>query len=56
MGRNGTGLGLTIVWNTVQDHCGGGTLESNHSGTATKDELPASPGCIKIEDLRDNGE
>ncbi|MEZ4551143.1 MAG: ATP-binding protein [Desulfobacterales bacterium] len=22
MGRSGTGLGLTVVWNTVQDHNG----------------------------------
>lgn len=29
MGRSGTGLGMTIVWNTVQDHKGHIVLDSN---------------------------
>ncbi|MEZ4525630.1 MAG: ATP-binding protein [Desulfobacterales bacterium] len=33
MGRNGTGLGLTIVWNTVQEHKGYIDVESGAGGT-----------------------
>jgi len=33
MGRSGTGLGLAIVWNTMHDHGGAVTLESNERGT-----------------------
>lgn len=33
MGRSGTGLGLTVVWNTVQDHGGTITVNSNDRGT-----------------------
>lgn len=34
MGRSGTGLGLAVVWNTVQDHDGFITVKSSASGTA----------------------
>jgi len=33
MARSGTGLGLTVVWNTVQDHNGKIFVESNDNGT-----------------------
>ena len=33
MGRSGTGLGLTVVWNTVRDHGGYLDVESGESGT-----------------------
>ncbi len=33
MGRSGTGLGLTVVWNTVEDHGGTVDVESNDKGT-----------------------
>jgi PAS domain S-box-containing protein len=33
MGRSGTGLGLPIVWNTVQDHGGYVEISSDASGT-----------------------
>lgn len=33
MGRSGTGLGLTVVWNTMKDHNGMVTVESEHNGT-----------------------
>jgi two-component system, cell cycle sensor histidine kinase and response regulator CckA len=33
MGRSGTGLGLTIVWNTMQEHDGTVQVESNPNGT-----------------------
>ncbi len=33
MGRSGTGLGLTVVWNTVQEHDGNISVESTGAGT-----------------------
>lgn len=33
MGRSGTGLGLAVVWNSVQDHEGKIQVESNEKGT-----------------------
>ena len=33
MGRSGTGLGLTIVWNTMQEHEGTVQVKSNTQGT-----------------------
>ncbi len=33
MGRSGTGLGLTVVWNTMEDHRGKVLVESNEQGT-----------------------
>ncbi len=33
MGRSGTGLGLSVVWNTVQDHKGQIFVESSDKGT-----------------------
>lgn len=34
MGKSGTGLGLSVVWNTVKDHQGIVTVDSDNSGTA----------------------
>lgn len=36
MGRSGTGLGLTVVWNTMQDHHGKVTISSSDKGTSFK--------------------
>ncbi len=33
MGRSGTGLGLTVVWNTMEDHGGRVVVESSNKGT-----------------------
>ena len=33
MGRSGTGLGLTVVWNTAKDHNGYINVRSNNKGT-----------------------
>jgi PAS domain S-box-containing protein len=47
MGRSGSGLGLTVVWNTMQDHDGTVTVTSSGMGTTfelyfpvSKEELP----------------
>ncbi len=40
MGRSGTGLGLTVVWNVVQDHQGNISVTSSPSGTVFIISLP----------------
>lgn len=42
MGQSGTGLGLTIVKNTVQDHDGDIVLQSDNRGTSFSLYLPAT--------------
>ena len=44
MGRSGTGLGLTVVWNTVQDHGGRIQVESSGGGTVFQLYLPVVAG------------
>lgn len=40
MGRSGTGLGLAVVWNTMQDHGGVVTAHSSEKGTCLKLYFP----------------
>ncbi len=42
MGKSGTGLGLTVVWNTVQDHDGGIRVDSDGNGTTFSLYFPLS--------------
>ncbi len=42
MGRSGTGLGLTVVWNTMEDHHGKVLVESNEQGTCFQLYFPIS--------------
>lgn len=42
MGRSGTGLGLAVVWNVVQEHGGSVEVASNSSGTTFEIQFPAS--------------
>jgi two-component system cell cycle sensor histidine kinase/response regulator CckA len=63
MGRSGTGLGLTVVWNVVQDHQGYIDVKSDESGTTFKLYFPIAREKIKdealsiaIKDYRGNGE
>ncbi len=63
MGRSGTGLGLTVVWNTMNDHAGQVKVSSNEEGTSfelffplCKDEKPDHERRVSEEYLQGNGE
>jgi PAS domain S-box-containing protein len=63
VGRSGTGLGLAVAWNTVQDHRGGITVESGSGGTtfelyfpATRENLSIVPESVDIALYKGNGE
>jgi len=47
MGRSGTGLGLTVVWNTVEDHSGQIRVESSDSGTRFSLYFPVSKESVR---------
>ena len=51
MGRSGTGLGLTVVWNIVKDHKGYIDVLSNKEGSTFRLYFPASEGDIKPRGL-----
>ena len=42
MGKSGSGLGLTVVWNTIQEHGGRVTVQSDHEGSTSELYLPAT--------------
>jgi len=42
MGRSGTGLGLTVVWNTVRDHAGGVVVASGSGGSSFRLFFPVA--------------
>jgi CheY-like chemotaxis protein len=63
MGRSGTGLGLAVVWNTLQDHKGYIDVTSDENGTTfelyfpiTKDEISDKDLSIPVKDYKGNGE
>ena len=63
MGRSGTGLGLTVVWNTMQDHEGKIFVDSGDKGTCfqlyfpvSEEERVAQLTDDKTENLRGNNE
>jgi len=63
MGRSGTGLGLAVVWNVVQDHNGYIDLKSDENGTTfqlyfpiTRGEISGKDVSIPIKDLKGDGE
>lgn len=63
LGRSGTGLGLTVAWNSVREHGGAIIVKSNSSGTQFTVLLPAlseAPVSQKQPEeaahLRGNGE
>ena len=49
MGRSGTGLGLAVVWNTVQDHKGYINVKSSEKGTAFELYLPVNREEVAVE-------
>jgi len=62
-GRSGTGLGLAVAWNVVQDHKGYIDVTSDENGTTfelyfpiTRDEIPDKDLSIPITDYKGNGE
>ncbi len=48
MDRSGTGLGLTVVWNTVQDHQGKIFVESSSNGTCFQLYFPLSNEKVEV--------
>lgn len=63
MGRSGTGLGLAVVWNIVQDHKGYIDVVSSQNGTtfelffpATREEVIDKDGSINVEEFKGEGE
>ncbi|MHB8791706.1 MAG: response regulator [Desulfobulbaceae bacterium] len=62
MGFSGTGLGLTVVWNTIKDHEGAITINSSNTGTTftlyfpeTEAQLTKKPALTNIADLAGSG-
>jgi len=55
---SGTGLGLTVVWNTIQEHDGQVSVESDENGTRFDVFLPASdsPESIGEKDVTKQNE
>jgi two-component system cell cycle sensor histidine kinase/response regulator CckA len=63
MGKSGTGLGLSVVWNVVQDHEGYVDVKSNENETIfdlyfplTRDEISEKELPLSLEDLKGEGE
>ena len=63
MGRSGTGLGLTLVWNVVQDHEGYIDVISEGKGTRfelyfpiSREAIPGKKSLVSIEELYGRGE
>lgn len=63
MGRSGTGLGLAVVWNVLQDHDGYIDVKSDGNGTVfelyfpiTRDEVSDKPIPLSLNDCKGNGE
>jgi len=63
MGRSGTGLGLSVVWNVIQDHNGYIDVISGKGGTTfglyfpiTREESSDKALAINVKDLKGDGE
>jgi len=63
MGKSGTGLGLTVVWNTMEDHGGEVLAESSSEGTTftlvfplSRLSVKSSPQSFDIQKLMGNGQ
>jgi two-component system, cell cycle sensor histidine kinase and response regulator CckA len=51
MGRSGTGLGLSVVWNVVEDHHGYIDVKSSEKGTTFKVYLPITRDLLPDKKL-----
>jgi len=49
MGRSGTGLGLTVVYNTVRDHDGTTRVSSSAQGTTFELLFPGTSNAVPLE-------
>jgi CheY-like chemotaxis protein len=63
MNRSGTGLGLAVVWNTVQDHRGYINVTTSNRGTSfelyfpvTREELADRDAAVAMDDYVGQGE
>ncbi|SHI95347.1 His Kinase A (phospho-acceptor) domain-containing protein [Malonomonas rubra DSM 5091] len=56
LGHSGTGLGLAVVWNTVQDHGGYIDVDQPERGSCFKIYLPVCRGEISAEEIADCSE
>jgi signal transduction histidine kinase/ActR/RegA family two-component response regulator len=63
MGKSGTGLGLAVVWNIMQDHKGYIDVSSDEKGTTfdlyfpiTRDEVSKEDLSLSMEDYKGHGE
>ena len=63
MGRSGTGLGLAVVWNVIQEHKGYINVTSDENGTTfdlyfpiTRGETSGKDLSVPFKDLKGNGE
>jgi len=63
MGRSGTGLGLAVVWNTVQDHNGYINIKTSDKGTTfelyfpvTREDIAEKMDAIGLEAYMGHGE
>ncbi len=63
MGRSGTGLGLAVVWNTLQDHDGYINVNTSEKGTVfelyfpvTRDGLAIEGDAVPVKDYMGHGE
>ncbi len=48
MGKSGSGLGLAVVWNSVQQHRGGIQVESDRSGTTFRLYFPSTKETVSM--------
>lgn len=63
MGRSGTGLGLTVVWNVMQNHDGYIQVKSDERGARfelyfaiTRDTMISKASSVSLDSMKGNGE